>query len=306
MTGPDVIRPEVTGPVLRIISPGIASTVQDLGRPGWFAAGVGVSGAADRPALILANRLVGNDHGAATIETVLGGLVVTISAPAMVAVTGAPAPADIDGVPVPHQSAVVLQPGRRLRLSMARAGVRSYLAVSGGIAVAPVLGSRSRDTLAGLGPAPLAKGDELPIGAEPLDASRQANQLPLKYPLALTAEPISVTVRLGPRDDWFTDPRELFAGWWVVSTEADRVGVRLDRPAGHPTLVRRDARELRTEGMPSGAIQVPPDGRPVVFLADHPITGGYPVIGTVLAADVSRVAQARPGQHLLFVEEQGP
>jgi biotin-dependent carboxylase-like uncharacterized protein len=282
--------------VLRVLAVGPSSTVQDRGRPGWLSSGVGHSGAADLDSYGLANRLVANPDGAAAIESVLGGLVVQATAATTVAVTGAPAPVLVDGRPAAHHSVLILRPGQRLALGLASAGLRTYLAVRGGIAVEPVLGSRSTDTLAGIGPAPLAPGDELPIGPAPASwPVLEVAPLP-----ELSGAPVVVRARLGPRDDWFTEPSHLFEGAWVVSSEADRVGARLDRAPGSPALARRDGRELPSEGMPAGAVQVPPSGRPVVFLADHPVTGGYPVVATVLSTDVSALGQARPGQALIF------
>ena len=282
---------------LRVVDPGSGATIQDLGRPGWFSAGVGVSGAADATSLRLANRLVANDESAAGIECVLGGLQLEALTPVVVAVTGATAPIIVDDTIVALNAVLQLQPGQSLQLGLATAGLRIYLAVRGGVAVEPVLGSRSRDTMAGIGPEPLQAGDELPIGPPPADWP--AVDL---APLApLTTGPLSAQVRLGPRDDWFTKPEDLFEGHWQVTDRLDRVGVRLERPDDQPALTRRDSRELPTEGMPLGAIQVPPSGEPVLFLADHPITGGYPVIGVVSVADLSVVAQARPGQQLSFV-----
>lgn len=282
---------------LRVTAAGALSTIQDLGRPGWFAIGVGVSGAADRAALRLANRLVGNPEDAAGIETLLGGLELTALAPVLLAVTGAPAPITIDGVPEANASVLALTTGQRLRLGMATAGLRAYVGVRGGIAVEPVLGSRSRDTLAGLGPEALAAGTELPV-----DSTRGLpwpNVAVAPLP-SLDTSTVEVRVLLGPREDWFTDPRSLCTGTWAMTDRADRVGVRLTRVGDHPPLTRINDKELPTEGMALGAIQVQPSGEPVVFLADHPITGGYPVIGTVLSADVDRLAQLRPGQHLRF------
>ena len=287
---------------LRILAPGPSATIQDLGRPGWFSAGVGVSGAADPDSLRLANRLVGNDEGAACIECVLGGLQLEAIQPITFVVTGAPAPITIDGTPADHASVARLAPGQRLTLGLATAGLRTYVAFRGGIAVEPVLGSRSRDTLAGLGPEPLQPGDELPVGPEPMTPPN-AEVTPA---VLITNDPVRVRVRLGPRADWFVRPEDLYIGSWVVTDRLDRVGARLVREEGCPPLTRTDDRELPTEGMPLGAIQVPPSGEPVVFLADHPITGGYPVIGVVQHADISRVAQARPGQQLVFVREHAP
>ncbi|WP_406268383.1 biotin-dependent carboxyltransferase family protein [Nocardia sp. NBC_00881] len=275
---------------------GPLATIQDLGRPGWFDSGVGPSGAADRSSLRLANRLVGNPEGHAAIEVLLGGLALRAEEHATFAVTGAPAPATVDGTPVGHASVLELEAGQVLRLGYASVGLRSYVAVRGGVDVPPVLGSRSRDTMSGLGPEPLAKRDRLPIGPSP-------RTLPT-VEFAPVAEPpadlVAVHAMLGPRDDWFTDAAALFDGVWEISTDTDRIGARLDRRTG-PPLTRKDKAELPTEGVTLGSIQVPPSGQPVVFLADHPITGGYPVVAVIIDADVDAVAQARPGQPVRFV-----
>ncbi|GAA4973467.1 biotin-dependent carboxyltransferase family protein [Kineococcus glutinatus] len=280
---------------LEVVEPGPASTVQDLGRPGLLRWGVGVSGAADRGSLRLANSLVGNPPGHACVEVVLGGLAVRARQRCVVAVAGAPAPARLDGGPVGHASVLVLHPGQVLRLGTAAAGLRSYLAVRGGVDVEPVLGSRSRDTLAGIGPAPLGAGDVLPVGAPPVGFPRVRTAV---VPVPITGE-LTLGVRPGPRADRFADPAALFAGTWRVSPQSDRVGVRLDRADG-PALQRADDVELPPEGVALGSLQVPPSGQPVLFLADHPVTGGYPVVGVVAAADVDRAAQARPGQLVRF------
>ncbi|MFD3596305.1 biotin-dependent carboxyltransferase family protein [Nocardia sp. NPDC058640] len=274
---------------------GPLATVQDLGRQGWFDSGVGQAGAADRGSLRLANRLVGNPEDVAAIEVLLGGLELRADGHLTVAVTGAPAPATIDGTPVGHASVLELDEGQVLRLGLATTGLRSYVAVRGGIDVAKVLGSRSRDTLSGIGPEPLQIGTQLPVGPPP-------RTLPTVEfaPVPLPPEVLEVRATPGPRADWFTDPDQLFRGSWTVSADTDRVGARLDRADG-PPLIRSITRELPSEGVALGSVQVPPSGQPIVFLADHPITGGYPVIAVVLDADVDRVAQARPGDRLKFV-----
>ncbi|MFI6996905.1 biotin-dependent carboxyltransferase family protein [Nocardia sp. NPDC050175] len=283
--------------VLRVLDPGPLSTIQDLGRPGWFSVGVGVSGAADRGSLKLANRLVGNPEDAAGIETLLGGLELVAEAPVLLAVTGADVPITVDGAAEANASVLALRTGQRLKLGQAAAGLRAYVGVRGGIAVDEVLGSRSRDTLAGLGPEPLTEGTELGVGAA--DGYPWPNVAVAPVP-SMHSGVVTVRVLLGPREDWFTDPRSLFTGTWSMTDRADRVGVRLARVGDEPPLSRINDKELPTEGMPLGAIQVQPSGEPVVFLADHPITGGYPVIGTVVTADVDLLAQLRPGQHLRF------
>ncbi|MBF6356749.1 biotin-dependent carboxyltransferase family protein [Nocardia higoensis] len=280
--------------MMRVLAVGPATTVQDLGRPGWFDSGVGVAGAADRASLRLANRLVGNPEHEAALEVLLGGLVVRAEDRHIVAVTGACVPASVDGIPVGHASVLRLERGQILRLGQAANGLRAYVAIRGGVAVESVLGSRSRDTLAGIGPEPLRRGDTIPIGPPP------RSWPPVDFaPVAPAAEVVEVHALPGPRADWFAEPDALFAGEWAVAPETDRVGARLHRLTG-PPLRRVITRELRTEGMVLGAVQVPPSGEPVVFLADHPITGGYPVVAVVRSGDVDRVAQARPGQRLKF------
>lgn len=280
-------------PTLEVVAVGALALVEDLGRPGHGASGVGRSGAADRAALRLANRLVANAEDAAGVEIVFGGLAVRATGAVTVALTGAPAPADVDGTPVGHHALVELRSGQVLRLGVPPRGLRTYVAVRGGVDVPAVLGSRSTDTLSGLGPDKLAEGAVLPIGPEP-------SALPLVDVAPVPGPPDgTVTLRAvpGPRASYVTDPDALVRTAWVASSRSDRVGMRLD---GEP-LRRTDDAELPSEGMVRGAIQVPPGGQPVVFLADHPVTGGYPVVATVCDADVDRAAQIRPGQGVRFV-----
>jgi biotin-dependent carboxylase-like uncharacterized protein len=292
-----VPRAPATDRGLEVLATGPLALVQDLGRPGLAASGVAPSGAADRGALRLANRLLAGDEGAAGIEVLLGGLAVRATAPLLVALTGAPAPADVDGAPVGHAALVALRAGAVLRLGPPPAGLRTYLGVRGGIAVEPVLGSRSTDTVAGLGPAPLRPGDVLPVGPEPaaLPLLDVAPVLPpATGPVVLRAVP-------GPRDDWLADAGALARTTWTVSPRSDRVGIRLTGPP----LRRRDRGELPSEGVVRGAVQVPPGGEPVLFGPDHPVTGGYPVAAVVLDADTDRAAQLRPGQRVRFRPVRG-
>ncbi len=284
------------GHALEVLETGPLASVQDLGRPGLAALGVGCSGAADVPALRLANRLLGNPEGAAAIEVTLGGLVVRAHGDQLVTVTGAPTPATIEERPVGHAAVCRLPDGATLRLQVPPAGLRSYLGVRGGVTVEPVLGSRSTDTLSGVGPRRLSPGDVLPLGPA-LTRTPLVDLAPVAHP---TNEPITLRVRPGPREDWFTEDsrRALLEGTWTVSSESDRVGMRLTGPR----LERAREGELPSEGMTLGSLQVPPSGQPTLFLADHPVTGGYPVIGVVLAGDVPRAAQARPGQQIRFTQ----
>lgn len=286
---------------VEVLATGALALVQDLGRPGRAAAGVGRSGAADRAALRLANRLVANAEDAAAIETTFGGLAVRagtdLAAPLLVALSGAPAPATVDRTPVGHLALVRLGSGQTLRIGTPTTGLRTYLAVRGGIDVAPVLGSRATDMLAGLGPARLEPGTVLPIGPEP-DAYPLVDVAPAASPSGGT---VTLRAVLGPRADWVRDPGGLHGSTWTVTDRSDRVGMRLSGG----DLARSRSDELPSEGMVRGAIQVPPGGEPVLFLADHPVTGGYPVVAVVIDADVDRAAQVRPGQQVRFrlVEE---
>ncbi|GAA3021558.1 biotin-dependent carboxyltransferase family protein [Actinokineospora globicatena] len=278
---------------LTVLATGPLALIEDLGRPGHAHLGVPPSGALDVPSLRLANRLAGNPEGAAGIECVLGGLAVRAGTSCTVAVTGPSVPVRVNGHLVDSHAPVHLRADDVVELGSPLAGIRNYLAVSGGIAVPPQLGSRSTDVLSGIGPAPLAAGDVLPVG-DPAGLPTGEDAVPPLNPVDF----LSVPVVLGPRDDWFTGAgAQLAASVWSVSPESNRVGLRL---LGDP--LRRapgfDGRELTSEGVVTGAIQVPANGRPVVFLADHPTTGGYPVVGVVPARHLAVLAQARPGTRI--------
>lgn len=276
-----------------MVRAGPLTTVQDLGRPGLAHLGVPRSGAVDRPALRWANCLVGNPEAAAALEVTLTGGVFRPECDTTIAVTGASASVTVDGDPVGFGTAVRVAAGSTVKLGPARAGVRSYLAVAGGIAVEPVLGSRATDTLCGLGPAPLRDGDVLPLGG--LRAVESPGGAPWA---AAAAREATVRVHLGPRHGYFTDAalEAFFGSGYTVSPTSNRIGVRLTGPA----LARRVHGELPSEGVVLGAVQVPAGGQPLVFLADHPTTGGYPVIAVVVEADLPVLAQARPGATVRF------
>ncbi|MFE9451528.1 biotin-dependent carboxyltransferase family protein [Streptomyces sp. NPDC006739] len=279
---------------LVVVRAGALTTVQDRGRPGYAHLGVPRSGALDLPAAALVNRLAGNPLGAAVLETTLNGCAVRPRSTTTVAVGGAPCPVTVGGRPAAWGAPVVVPADEVLEVGPAVRGVRAYLAVRGGIAVEPVLGSRSTDLLSGLGPAPLADGTVLPLGP-PAGAPARVDVAPQPCP----PEELVLRVTLGPRDDWFTPRalRDLTARTFRVSSASNRIGLRTEGPA----LERARPGELPSEGMVLGAVQVPPDGRPVVFLADHPTTGGYPVIAVVRAADLPAAAQAVPGTAVRFV-----
>jgi biotin-dependent carboxylase-like uncharacterized protein len=266
---------------LHVLATGPLVTVQDRGRVGLAHLGVARAGALDTPAAALANRIVGNRADDAVLEVVLGGLEVRADAGCWVTVTGAGSA---------HARAEWLPAGGTLRVPAPATGVCSYVAVAGGIAVSPVLGSRSTDTLAWVGPPRVEAGAVLPVGEprgrpQPLDTPRPPRPGPLR-------------VRVGPRADWFVADAldRLCATPYVVAADSNRIGLRLDGP---PIPRVRDE-ELPSEGMVLGAVQVPPSGVPIVFLADHPPTGGYPVLAVVDEDDLWQCAQLRPGDAVQF------
>ncbi|MFG2336550.1 biotin-dependent carboxyltransferase family protein [Streptomyces yangpuensis] len=282
---------------LLVVRAGALTTVQDRGRPGYAHLGVPRSGALDRGAYALANRLLGNPPDAAVLETTLDGVSLRALTATVVAVTGAPCPVRVSGRPVAWGAPVGLPAGAELEVGRAESGLRGYVAVRGGLAVPPVLGSRSTDLLSGLGPAVLTAGTTLAVGVAGPDPVPGADA----YGLPAAPSELVLPLRLGPRADWFTGAS--LAGLWRsafrVSPRSNRIGLRTE---GGSALVRARAGELPSEGMVLGAVQVPPDGLPVVFLADHPVTGGYPVVGVVGPGPaLDAAAQARPGTPVRFV-----
>jgi biotin-dependent carboxylase-like uncharacterized protein len=280
--------------MITVLRPGPLTTIQDLGRPGYAHLGVGRSGAADRDSLRLANRLVGNPDGAAALEITFGGFAATFGARAVVALTGAPGPARVGLRDIGPNGPVEVGAGAELTVRPPDRGVRTYLAVRGGLDVPAVFGSRSTDLLGGLGPDVVRAGTRLRIGTG--TAGFPTTDL---APVGTLPDTVVLPVRPGPRADWFAPGAlDLLAGSrYEVTPASDRVGLRLDGPA----LPAAATRELPTEGMAEGSLQVPPDGAPIVMLADHPVTGGYPVIAVVDEAAIGAAAQARPGDQIRFV-----
>ena len=278
---------------LEILETGPLALVEDLGRPGLSHLGVTRSGAADRRSHTLANRLVANPGDRATVEVTLGGFTARVHGGGKdgvaIAVTGADTDPAVNGVPFGTNSIHYAQDGEVISLGPPQSGLRSYLAVRGGFDVAPVLGSRSYDVMSAIGPLPLRRGDVLPVG-EHTDDFPELDQAPVA---AIADDVLELRVVPGPRDDWFVDPDILVRTNWQVTNRSDRVGMRL---VGMPLEYRRPGRQLPSEGATRGAIQIPPNGFPVILGPDHPVTGGYPVVSVVVDDDIDKVAQARPGQ----------
>lgn len=276
---------------LTVVSSAGLVLVQDRGRRGLSGSGVSPSGAFDRLALDRANRILGNPPETAGLE-IVGSLALTADSNHVVTVSGAVGPLDVDGAGAHQERPIPLRAGQRLTIGTAMMGLRTYLGVQGGIDARAELGSRSRDTLSGLGPAPLTPGEVLAVGSAGGESSAGEEET------RLSATDVVLRAHPGPRDDWFTTDalRKLYSTGWVVDSRSDRIGVRLDGPP----LARAVSAELPSEPCLRGSIQVSRDGRPIVFGPDHPVTGGYPVIAVVADNDTDLLAQTRPGQTVRF------
>jgi antagonist of KipI len=283
--------------MIRVLSPGLLTTVQDLGRPGLGALGVPPGGAADAHALRLGNLLLGNDEGAAALEATLVGPTLVFEEKALVALAGAPFAATLEGEEVVPWAAVEVPAGGKLVLGRAASGARAYICIRGGIDVPLLLGSLSTDVATGFGGREgrdLKAGDLLSVGEAPLaPRARRVDAAAARW----TGPRRHLRVTPGPQQHWFSP--EALASFlsrpFRVSASSSRTGVRLQ---GEP-LVAPD-RSLVTEGVVAGAVQVPAGGLPIVLLVEHPSTGGYPKIANVISADLSALAQLRPGDEVRF------
>ncbi|MDP9988392.1 KipI family sensor histidine kinase inhibitor [Arthrobacter oryzae] len=296
--------PAGEGAGLIVRKPGLQATIQDLGRPGFASLGVSSAGALDRGALRRANRLVGNREGAAGIELLFGGLELEALTDQVLAVTGAEVPLEITPAskggttPARHpecDAPFALLAGEMLKVGNATRGLRSYLAVRGGIGGPEALGSRSTDTMSGVGPNLLEAGTVLPV--EPANPGSVVGH-PEVSPLPESDQATVLRVVPGPRQDWFSSEtlQDFLKQEWTVTPQSNRIGLRLK---GQSLSRSRDG-ELSSEGTVRGAVQVPPEGQPVLFLSDHPVTGGYPVIAVVVHADLDKAAQLPPGTTVRF------
>lgn len=279
---------------LTVNAVGAIALLEDRGRAGLAHLGVGHSGAADRTSHDLANRLVGNHPDAACIEATLGLLDMWLDEPVLMAVTGAPVEVRCGARTHAVNSSFWVPPRTTVTLGRPTAGLRTYVAVRGGLHGTRILGSVSWDTMAKLGTAPLKPGDVFMIG----DAAREPPAADMAPVATIGSGRLELPLILGPRDDWFEDRalEALAEHDFTVTSETDRVGARLQGPG----LARRRAGELASEGVVLGALQIPTNGRPTLFLADHPVTGGYPVLGVVPQPWVDRASQAAPGQLVRF------
>lgn len=287
---------------LRVLRCDRPALYQDRGRPGRADQGISESGALDRAALREANICVGNPPGAAAIEISFGGFELEADQPVTMAVTGAPCPLEIRSsgggrISAPFGQPFALDAGDIISMGIPPSGMRSYLAVRGGFGVAPVLGAAAYDTLAKVGPQPISEGDILELANAPALAVDAQRRVAPALPRA--GDMVTLDLLLGPRTDWFTDDgvETLLRQSWRVTPESSRVGLRL---SGEKSLERRDNKELPSEGTVRGSVQVPHNGQPVLFLADHPLTGGYPVIGVVAPHHLDLAGQIPIGAMIRF------
>lgn len=283
--------------MIHVTDPGPQTTVQDLGRTGQLRYGIPPSGPLDMRAFVVANRLVGNADGAAGLECTLMGPRFTVASACAMAVTGAEAPVTVNGEAVPQWATVALMPGDAVRVAAARAGVRIYVALSGGLDVPLVLGSRAtflRGRMGGIEGRALKRDDRLRLLPAPLPPVRR---MPPEAIPAIESEP-EIRVVLGPQADRFTDEgRAAFLGGpYDVLPQSDRMGARLSGPR----IAHTRGHDIISDGIALGSIQVPGDGQPIVLLVDRQSTGGYTKIATVVSFDIGRIGQARPGQRVRF------
>jgi len=283
---------------IEVVTPGLLTTVQDMGRDGYGPMGVSASGAADAIALRLGNGLVGNAEGAAGLEMTLLGGTFLFPEGGVIALTGSDFGATLDEEPVGLWTSAEVRAGQRLRLGPTRSGARCYLSVQGGITVKPFLGSASTHLLSGLGGfegRALRKGDVLSIG----DADRIFRKRRMAAHALRRLSPRKVLrVTVGVQADWFPDASlQLFHNnIYRVREDSNRMGLRMEGP---PVPSRADG-EMITEGISLGAVQVPESGQPIVSFVEQQTTGGYPVIANVISADFSSVGQLRPRDEVRF------
>jgi KipI family sensor histidine kinase inhibitor len=287
---------------IEVLTVGLPVLFQDLGRAGQANQGISVSGAVDRSSFKAANRLVGNPVGTPALEISLGGFSFRMRGRGVMAVTGALAPITIvtaasEQLNAAHGEAIALDDGDIVSLGQPTAGMRSYLALRGGFDVTPVLGSAATDTLAQIGPASLGTGAVIGILPPASGSTVATSELPA-FDMPGTTETVVLDVVMGPRTDWFTQSavENFLSQEWSVTPQSSRVGIRLSGEA----LERQNHAELPSEATVRGALQVPASGQPVLFLADHPLTGGYPVIANVARHHLDLAGQIPVGARIRF------
>ena len=283
---------------LVVENPGLLATVQDLGRPGYGPLGVSPSGAADSVALRLGNLLVGNEPGAAALEMTLVGGQYVFPEGAAIALAGADFGAKLNGRPIEMWIAQAVHPGGTVKLGLTHGGARCYLCVAGAIQLEPFLGSASTHLLSGLGGfagRALRKGDVLHFGA-PEQRIRRRRISPAVLEMLKPRKRLRVTQ--GPQADWFSEAttRAFYEGAFRVSEDSDRLGLRLEGTSLPP----ESTREMISEGVSLGAVQITPSGQPIILFVEQQTAGGYPKIANVIGADLHCIGQLRPRDEITF------
>lgn len=285
-------------PMIKIINPGLFTTIQDRGRWGYQRFGMSVAGAMDHFSLRIGNMLVGNNEYDAALETTLLGPEILFNCDELISITGANMSPKINDIPVPMWTTLFIQAGDKLSFSKLQNGLRSYIAFSRGLDVPEIMGSKStfiRGSLGGHKGRKLNSGDEIPLGDRPIDNT--GSYLP-KESIPVYSKDNTIRVIFGPQDDYFTDEaKEIFLNsQYTITTEADRMGYRLDGPK----IQHREGPDIISDGIVFGSIQVPGHGSPIIMMADRQTTGGYTKIATVITPDLSTLSQIGPGNSMNF------
>lgn len=283
---------------IKILQAGPLTTIQDKGRFGYQKSGIGQAGVMDQEAYAAANRLAGNLPGVAVLEMTMLGATLQFTEKHICALTGADMQAKLDGVPQERYKSFYVEAGQTLALGFAQSGLRGYFAVQGGIEVPKVLGSRSTDVkshLGGLEGRALKNGDELEVG--------ESDNMPPIYkslPVPEYTDEVGVRAIPGPQDDFFTEKgiETFFNTSYTVTPQSDRMGIRLDGPA----IENKSGVDIVSDGITFGSVQIPANGMPIILMADHQTTGGYAKLATIASADLSKLAQIKPGQKIRFIK----
>lgn len=281
---------------MKVLFPGALSTFQDQGRIGFQKYGITSSGSMDVRSAAMANALVGNDPKEAVLEMTVLGPILQFSSPAVAAVAGAPMPLTLNQKPVPMNTSFSIQPGDLLSFGGVSAGCRSYLAVKGGFALEPVMGSCSTNIkcrIGGFQGRPLNSGDEIPLSLED-----PGSFTPKTLPVISCPKEVTLRTVAGPQEESFTEAgkQTFYSSAYQVSDSADRMGYKL---IGTP-VENTGSVDIISDGIVFGSVQIPPSGMPIVMMADHQTTGGYAKIATVISCDLPLLAQTKPGDTVRF------
>lgn len=289
--------------IMTILQAGPLTTVQDAGRFGLMEYGIGQSGVMDYQSYMQANQLVGNDKNEAVLEMTLMGAEILFNEETLIAYTGADMQVKLDEVPIERGRAYLVQKGQRLKFGMAKCGVRAYLAIAGEMQVPVIMNSKSTNLkckMGGFNGRKLQNGDELEIRVRKFSEKEMEKLLKKQIKQPDYKEKKIIRVVLGPQEDYFTEEgiKTFLCADYTVSTESDRMGIRMEGSK----IEGKGKTDIVSDGIVFGSIQVTSAGLPIIMMADHQTTGGYAKIATVIKEDLPKLAQARPGDHVVFQE----